>query len=173
MHTPKTSGRKAWGRAARLLHLFSVMVAFGAPSLTGWVVLADSPSPSAVVAPFPSSAAQEPMVASHVQLQAVQAHAAGRIDEARVRSVLAEHQGHLVACVTPSWGGKESGEVELQLVLSSKGRVVTAMVLRTSLDDETAPACIEEAIRHWSFPSALDGGLVRVRIPLRFAVLPS
>ncbi|MDX2013307.1 MAG: AgmX/PglI C-terminal domain-containing protein [Myxococcaceae bacterium] len=102
--------------------------------------------------------------AAAVSLGAIVAR--GPLDAALVRRVLRAHLGLLKHCATLHPG---TGKLVVGFVITPKGAVSDAKVIRSTFGQADLDACVVDVVRQRVFPTPRDGGVVDVEVPLEFA----
>lgn len=91
----------------------------------------------------------------------------GPLEKDSVRRAVREHINDIRRCydeglaIEPRLGGR----VTVDFTILGDGKVGTAAISESSLDDADVDACIEAALRRWRFPRPAGGGQVTVTYP--------
>jgi len=93
----------------------------------------------------------------------------GSLDREIVRRVLRRHRNELRYCYERELkrSPELAGAVNLKFSIGGKGRVVAAIIDKSTVGDRRVEACIVQKARRWVFPEP-SGGMVTVIYPLRF-----
>lgn len=91
----------------------------------------------------------------------------GGLDKDIVRRIVRAHLNEVRHCYNLGLSAKPdlSGRVEVNFVVGPQGRVLTAVVARSTLGHGAAANCIAKATKRWKFPKPRSAGTVTVRYP--------
>ncbi len=94
----------------------------------------------------------------------------GSLDKSIIRRVIRRHLNEIRYCYVSrglASNPKLSGQVKVQFVINTMGRVSSVAIAASSLNHPGTEACIKAAVRRWRFPKP-EGGIVVVRYPFNF-----
>jgi Ca-activated chloride channel homolog len=99
----------------------------------------------------------------------------GSLDKEIIRRVIRRHQNEIKFCYEESLQKHHElqGRLVLEIWIDTGGRVSSATIAESTLDDDEVAACVTQAGRRWMFPAALDGGINIVRYPYLFRSVDS
>ena len=94
----------------------------------------------------------------------------GALTVEQVRAVALQHAKAVRYCYQRrvSEGYEEQGALEVQLVIAGDGTVPKVKVKGGDLDDEQLRNCVRGRFERLLFPEPVDGGKVKVSLPLEF-----
>jgi hypothetical protein len=97
----------------------------------------------------------------------------GSLDKEIVRRIIRRHVNEIRYCYEQELARHPSlaGRVVTQFSILPDGRVGTALLAASTVDDVRVQACILAAVRRWEFPVPRGGGLVMVSYP--FLLVPA
>ncbi len=96
-------------------------------------------------------------------------HVVGSLDKEIIRRVIRRHLAEVWFCYEAELLKKPNlyGRVMMEFTISGLGKVPTAAVAKSTLNDGTVEQCVGDAIRRWEFPKP-EGGVVAVSYPFVF-----
>jgi TonB family protein len=113
---------------------------------------------------------RSPPVAPVIETQRLIIH--GTPDREVVRREIRRHLNEIRHCYDVALLRRAglSGRVAVQFSIDPGGRVLTAAVAQSTMDDARLESCVTAAVRRWAFPAVPRGGLTVVTYPFAFAV---
>jgi TonB family protein len=94
----------------------------------------------------------------------------GSADRDSVRSVIRAHRPQIAQCYQAALTRRPTlaGKVTVKFVISSKGSVVSAGVVESTVQDEGMESCLVAEVKRWRMPEPKGGGVVVVKYPFFF-----
>lgn len=95
----------------------------------------------------------------------------GGLDREIIQRVVRQHRRGIKACYEAELTRDRTlaGEVKVKFTVAPTGRVISAIVDRTSLKNAAVESCMTSRIRRWIFPEPKGGQMVIVKYPFRFS----
>lgn len=88
----------------------------------------------------------------------------GTLKPGEIERVAALHRKDVAHCLK---GALSAGVVVVKVLVVASGRVASAYVLDSTIDDVPRGNCLAALTRGWSFPPNANGGIAIVTIPFR------
>jgi TonB family protein len=98
----------------------------------------------------------------------------GSLPSEVIRRVIRRHINEVRHCYEQRLAQNPSlaGRVGVRFVIGPTGRVISAEVESSTMNDGETEACIAAAVRRWTFPAPDGGGIVAVSYPFVFTSSP-
>ncbi|HJL18232.1 MAG TPA: AgmX/PglI C-terminal domain-containing protein, partial [Sandaracinaceae bacterium LLY-WYZ-13_1] len=95
---------------------------------------------------------------------------AGALSRQEIQGVIRRHLDAIRFCYEQRLAQDPdlAGRVTVRFEISPEGRVRTARVSASTLNDAAVERCVVRQVRRWRFPPPRGGGLVRVNYPFVF-----
>ncbi len=95
----------------------------------------------------------------------------GSLDKEIIRRTVRRHLNEVRFCYEKALAAHPSiaGRVVVQFTIAPTGRVLVALLQRTTLGVASVESCMVEAVGRWEFPQPAGGGLVSVSYPFQLA----
>lgn len=62
-----------------------------------------------------------------------------------------------------------AGRIEVQFTISAQGKVIAAVLVKSTMNHPVVESCVVAAVRRWEFPRPIGGGIVIVSYPFNFS----
>ncbi len=97
----------------------------------------------------------------------------GSLTREEIESVIKAHLSEIKICYERSLQGNKglSGRIMTQFVIGSAGRVTSASISQSGINNSGLESCIVSAVKRWKFPNPRGGGSVNVSYPFMFSPL--
>ncbi len=95
----------------------------------------------------------------------------GALTKEEIEAVIKQNLAQIKACYERNLQGnrKLAGRVKTSFVIKGNGRVRSASIVSSDLNNRATESCITSVIRRWKFPLPRGGGIVNVNYPFVFA----
>jgi hypothetical protein len=96
----------------------------------------------------------------------------GAIERSDIERVIQRHRKPITKCyeIGKEENPKLAGQVVVNFVITSAGKVGSSVVQQTSLEDRSVPNCMAKTVKRWRFPKPKGGGNAIVTLP--FTLIP-
>jgi TonB family protein len=92
----------------------------------------------------------------------------GHIDPDQEQEVLSAHRAETDACYARA-SAHGVGKVEIRVELDADGKVTTARVVMSTLEEPEVESCLVDALRGMRFPAVQNGSVAQLLVPFKFA----
>jgi TonB family protein len=95
----------------------------------------------------------------------------GPLSREIIRRVVRQHRREIKYCYEKELQSNPelAGRVTVNFTITPSGDVVSALVKESSLGNTAVEQCMQNKIRHWTFPGTEQPGMVQVNYPFNFS----